>query len=198
MYFVTARSRTDRSRTERYLSKRKSYVITGDADSGKTRILKRLHDNADHLFKGRNVMLFHGIDPIAAWLDFAPSGNNQRDKLDALVDAIAENKVIVFFDDLHKLAGRKLQVAKQILNAAAHYWITTITTNRIPPTLRKFADNGKTELIELDSEIAFDGTIGIVIILVIAGVMAGHPELAIMAGIGGLLANGRLGSSNKT
>lgn len=196
MYFVTARSKTDKNRQERYLSKKKNHLITGDADSGKTRILKRVYENRAALFGEREVFIFHGIDPIAEWL--GNGGGNQRERLNNLIERISNNKALILFDDLHKLSGRKLQVAKEILGAAANYWITTITENRIPPTLRKFADDGRIEHLELDSAVAFDGTIGAVMLLVVVGVLAGHPELALMAGIGGLLANGRLGSSQKT
>lgn len=195
-YFVTARSKTDKNRQELYISKKKNYIVTGDADSGKSRILKRLHDNALHLFGTKPVYLFYGIDPIAQWL--GGDSGTQRERLDKLIEDIQRNRAIVLFDDLHKLAGRKLQVAKQILGAAAQYWISSISINRLPPTLRRFADDSKIEELALDSEVAFDGTMGAVILLVLVGVMAGHPELAIMAGVGGLLANGRLGSSNKT
>lgn len=194
-YFVTSRGKFDKGRTEQYISKKKSYVVTGDADSGKTKILKKIFDNAEHLYKCP-VYLFSGIDPISEWL--TDQGTNQTEKLKKLIERIEIEKAVVLFDDVHKLAGRKLQVAKQILAASARYWMSCININKIPPTLRRFADDNRVEHLELDSDVAFDGTMGAVILLVIIGVMAGHPELAIMAGIGGLLANGRLGSSNKT
>lgn len=196
MYFVTAKSKNDKNRHEMYLSKKKNFVITGDADSGKSRMLKRVHAERARIYGARPVYLFHGIDPIAQWLGGAPG--NQRERLDKLIDDISKSKALVMFDDLHKLSGRKLQVAKEILGAAANYWLTAITLNRIPPTLRRFADDSRVNHIELDSNVAFDGTVGVVIFLIVIAVIAGHPELALMAGIGGLLANGRLGSSNKT
>lgn len=196
MYFVTARSKHDKNRRERYISKRKNHLITGDADSGKTRILKRVYEERATLFSGREVFIFHGIDPIAEWL--GNGGGNQRERLNSLIERIGNNNSLVLFDDLHKLSGRKLQVAKEILSAAGNYWISALSENRIPPTLRKYADDGRIEHIELDSSVAFDGTIGAVILLVLVGVAAGHPELALMGGIAGLLANGRLGSSSKT
>ncbi|MDY0137801.1 MAG: hypothetical protein RBS36_11580 [Thiomicrospira sp.] len=195
-YFVTARAKYDKGRREEYINKKKSYVVTGDADSGKTRLLRKLFAEHGEIYKTLGFY-FGATEPVADWLEQA-DGKNQREKLENLLTKIMEAKAVVYFDDLHKLAGRKLQIAKLILNHARIYWLTTIDIQRIPPTLRRFADTDKVKLIELNSDVAFDGTIGIVILLVIAGVMAGHPELAIMAGIGGLLANGRLGSSNKT
>lgn len=195
-YFVTARAKFDKGRREEYINKKKSYVVTGDADSGKTRIIRKMFADHHEIYKTPGFY-FSATEPVAEWLGQA-EGQNQRAKLEDLLLKIMNSKAVVYFDDLHKLAGRKLQIAKLILNHARIYWITAIDVQRIPPTLRRFADTDKVKLIELNSDVAFDGTIGVVMLLVIVGVLAGHPELALMAGIGGLLANGRLGSSNKT
>ena len=196
-YFVTSRGKYDKNRSELYIQKKRCYLITGDADSGKTRLLRRLHKEHNSIYKTKSFY-FSAIDPIAVWLNQAKEGDNQHEKLDSLVKEIEESKVTIYFDDLHKLTGRKMQIAKLILNSTNHYMISALGLQRIPPTMRRLADDSKVKLIELDSDVAFDGTIGIVMLFIIGGALAGFPEIAIVAGIGGLLANGRLGSNNNT
>lgn len=168
-------------------------LITGMHDSGKSRMLNRIHAEEREIFgaKIKSPAIWLGaLQPLAAWSDAPHIGewwdkravelaeqNAEKnavdrniaavrpwcklkawEKTEALPDYIADTGAVVFLDDCHKLAGRKLQIARECA-MAARIWIASASTEaRIPPNLRSVMLRRDPQIIRLDSDVAYDAT----------------------------------------
>ena len=167
---------------EQALPKTKPLLITGAHDSGKTRWLTRLFDEAQSIWgpkskaqsKGEPLWL-SALRPLSAWSDnknianwWEKSEKNSEhipfNKLpmwrrsETLPLYIEETKAVLFIDDAHKLTGRKLQIARECVLAARIFVIAASEEQRIAPNLRTIVLRRQTEIISLDSEVAYDAT----------------------------------------
>lgn len=176
-------------------------LITGMHDSGKSRMLNKIHTEEREIFgaKIKSPAVWLGaLQPLAAWSDAPHIGewwdkrsaelaeqnaekndvdprastscngrkNQPRpwsklkawEKTEALPDYIAQTGAVVFLDDCHKLAGRKLQIARECA-MAARIWIASASTEaRIPPNLRAVMLRRDPQIIRLGSDVAYDAT----------------------------------------
>ena len=186
---------------EMHLSKKKPVVITGEAGSNKSRTLQRLYKNHDALHAKRPALCLSAFDPIAAWIDdtnfqkwlseHRPDASNQWSKLNALPEWIAETKAVVYFDDAHKLAGRKMHMGRRILDASSQFYLTAATVGRMPPTLRLICDSDRIQMVKLSTNASYDATKALIFCLLIVMGAAGAWEAAIVIGIFTQLASGR-------
>lgn len=143
---------------------------------------------------------------IAAWWDnraneqaerFSEKGDVDRNNLprpwsklkawertEALPDYIAETGAVVFLDDCHKLAGRKLQIARECAMAARIWIASTSTEARIPPNLRSVMLRRDPQIIRLGSDVAYDATNVFTWLLAVALIVAGAWEAGfVVAGL---------------
>lgn len=166
-------------------------LITGMHDSGKSRMLERLHAEEREIWgaKIKSPALWLGaLRPLGAWSDaphvadwwtlraaelknrFEAGETVDRDKCrewaklkawektEALPDYISDTGALVFLDDCHKLAGRKLQIARAC-TMAARVWVASASSeNRIPPNLRSIMLRRDPQIIRLGSDVAYDAT----------------------------------------
>lgn len=166
-------------------------LITGMHDSGKSRMLNKLHAEEREIFgaKIKSPAIWLGaLQPLGAWSDAPHIGEwwdkrvaeqadrfPEKDEVDrnilrpwaklkawekteALPDYVADTGAVVFLDDCHKLAGRKLQIARECA-MAAKVWIASASTEaRIPPNLRAVMLRRDPQIIRLGSDVAYDAT----------------------------------------
>jgi len=187
--------------SEKYLSKKKSLLFTGEAGSNKSRTLNRIYKNHNHLYPNRPALMISAFSPIAAWVDHKgfnkwlianrPEATTQWAKLDALPEYVAETKAVVYIDDAHKLSGRKMHTARRLLDAASKWNITTASINRMPPTLRLIADTSRVEMVKLSTHASYDATKALIFLALIGLAITGAWEAAIVVGLMTQLASGR-------
>lgn len=80
------------------------------------------------------------------------------ERSEALADYVQETGAVLFLDDCHKLAGRKLQIARQC-TLAARIWVAgTSDEQQIPPNLRSVMMRRDPQMIRLGSDVAYDAT----------------------------------------
>ena len=173
------------------ITKKTSTLITGMHDSGKSRMLERLHAEERQIWgaKIKSPALWLGaLRPLGAWSDaphvadwwtqraaelqarFEAGEAVDRDKrrewsklrawekTEALPDYISETGALVFLDDCHKLAGRKLQIARAC-TMVARVWVASASNeNRIPPNLRSVMLRRDPQIVRLGSDVAYDAT----------------------------------------
>lgn len=166
-------------------------LITGMHDSGKSRMLERLHTEERDIWGAKikaPAVWLGALRPLGAWSDsphlaawwtqraetlrarFLAGEPVDRDKCrewaklkawektEALPDYISETGAVVFLDDCHKLAGRKLQIARAC-TLAARIWIASASSeHRIPPNLRSVMLRRDPQIIRLGSDVAYDAT----------------------------------------
>jgi hypothetical protein len=162
------------------VSRARPMLITGAHDSGKSRWLDRLHAEAPDVWgKKCKAPPLHlcALRPIGAWSDAPHIGQwwdgTQADKTapprpwaklpaweksEALALYAQETGAVVFIDDAHKLAGRKLQIARACAMAARIWVVTASEEQRIAPNLRAVLMRRDPQVFRLGSEVSYDAT----------------------------------------
>lgn len=207
-YREKANSRSNDSIVEKYISTKKPLLILGDGDSGKTRSMMKFYDSSPDIWRRKPPpILLSGVNPLMQWIeqdaviDYAESisiawkGLKQYQKVQLLIDYCENQSPVVFVDDLHRLTGRKLQIAKACMRDNV-FIATAITHNRLPPTVRDMVVRRKPQTFTMSTNVAYDATTAFAWFFVVIFIVAGLTEMAILAGGFNLLANGRRGSSN--
>ncbi len=232
-------------------------LITGAHDSGKSRMLQKLHEeeraiwgkkiDAAALWLGalRPLGAWSDAEHVAAWWDaraatltaqasarraasemaddLASVEANRRSRLsaaagtkvgaggtaakpdqlrpwtklkaweraEALPDYIRDTGAVLFLDDCHKLAGRKLQIARECA-LAARVWVASASSeNRIPPNLRSVMMRRDPQVIRLGTDVAYDATNVMTWMLALVLLAAGAWEASIVVAGLKALSNGR-------
>ena len=188
--------------SEKYLSKKKPILIAGESGSNKTKTLARLFNSHEDLHGKKPAMRISAFDPITMWSDH-PEFNDwlntkytdqkfpQWKKLELLPEWVLSKKVVMYFDDMHKLTGRKMHLVRRLLDASFQWYGTSSRINRIPPTLRIAIDTDRVQLIRLSTKNSYDATKALVFIMLVLMAAAGAWEAAIVLGIFSQLASGR-------
>ena len=213
--FVTKTRKYGKVISEKTISIKRSILITGAHDSGKSRWVNRLYENAPQIWGAKikaQPLMLGALLPLAAWSDSTAVKNwweaerekeqqsnddrvripwtklKQWERAEILPIYIQETTAVVFIDDAHKLSGRKLQIARLCVLSAKVTVVTASEEQRIPPNLRGVLMRQEPQIFRLNSEVAYDAT-NIVMWFLIAGcVLMGAWEAALV--LGGLKALG--------
>ncbi len=188
------------------LSIRRDVLIIGANSSGKSRWLEKLHEHAAVMWIGREPYKLRALEPLQRWTDdprleaFAAARGLQWSKLvqykraDLLCEWIEATKPVLFLDDCHKLAGRKLDLACRMARAAGVVVAATWAEESTPMSLRMLLDKRDPQRVKLKSDAAYDVTGMALWLLIIIALGAGAWQLA--AALGGMkvLGGGRRAS----
>lgn len=188
---------------DRTLSIKKDLLISGPNSSGKTRWIAKLADKSAEIWPDREKIHLRALEPLQRWYEdprvIAHARAAGRDwpklkayeRVDALLEWVGQNKVVLLLDDAHKLAGRKLDIAIQLCRAATQLVIGSFAENSLPMSLRMLVDAREPQRISLASDAAYDATaMGIWLVIIIA-LGAGWWQLAAVMGGMKVLAGGR-------
>lgn len=213
--FVTKNRKYGKVLAEKAISIKKPILVTGAHDSGKTRWLTRLHEQASEIWGAKNKyppLFLDTISPLSAWVDSptlaswwdqqqqleqiqAPNTARkpwkqlkQHERAEALPLCCEDTKALLFIDDAHKLSGRKLQLARECLLASRLFVISASEEQRIPPNLRNVVLRREPQIFRLDSDVAYDATKVLLWSIIALCIMAGAWEAALI--LGGLQALG--------
>lgn len=152
-------------------------LITGAHDSGKSRFLEKLHQEERNIW-GKKIdapaLWLSPLRPIGAWSDaehIADWWDKHPDnaarpwkklkaweRTETLPDYVRDTGAVLFIDDAHKLAGRKLQIARECALAARVWVASAADEQRIAPNLRAVMLRRDPKIIRLGSEVAYDAT----------------------------------------
>ena len=213
--YVTKTQRMGNTISEEAISTKRPILVTGAHDSGKSKWVDRLYENAAEIWgtKSKTAPLYlHTLRPLVAWSDEpdvekwwesqreaeektdlnnarAPwKALKQYQRAEALPDYCKDTKAVLFIDDAHKLAGRKLQIARQCVLASRVFVIAASEEQRLPPNLRTVVMRRDPQIFRLNSEVAYDATNLLMWAFLVACLAAGWWEAA--AVLGGLKALG--------
>jgi len=112
----------------------------------------------------------------------------QWERSEVLPDYCRDTNAVLFIDDAHKLAGRKLEIARLCVMASKIHVIAASEEQRIPPNLRAVLMRRDPQIFRLDSEVAYDATSLLMWLFIAASMGAGFWEISIV--LGGLKALG--------
>lgn len=207
------------------VTRKKPILVTGAHDSGKTRWLTRLYENAEPIWGAKikaDPLWLSALRPLAAWCDSpcvidwwektrkleeAEQANEgetpgskktdarkpwsklkQWERSEVLPDYCRDTGAVLFIDDAHKLAGRKLELARLCVMASKIHVIAASEEQRIPPNLRAVLMRRDPQIFRLDSEVAYDATSLLMWLFIAVSMGAGFWEISVV--LGGLKALG--------
>ena len=200
-------------------------LITGAHDSGKSRMLEKLHSeeraiwgkkiDASALWLGalRPLGAWSDAEHVAAWWDAraatlaakvgaggtAVKADMLRpwvklkawERAESLPDYLRDTGAVLFIDDCHKLAGRKLQIARECALTAKVWVASASDEQRIPPNLRSVMMRRDPQIIRLGSDVAYDATSVMTWILALVLLASGAWEASLVVAGLKTLAGGR-------
>lgn len=198
-------------RVETNLSTKSCHLITGPHDSGKSRMLIRMRDDWAGIWGAKikhPPIYLSALSPISVWTDLdhvvawhkkdSPDQPwaklKQQQKVDRLVDYVADTKAVVIVDDAHKLTGRKLQIARNCIISSKIWLISSIAENRLAPNLRTIVERRQPQRTSLASDASYDATSVVVWSLVFFTILIGWWQAGIVLGGMKALGSGRRSS----
>lgn len=216
--YVTKTKRMGNTISEEAISTKRPILVTGAHDSGKTKWVERLHEHAGEIWgtKSKTSPLYlNTLSPLAAWCDEPdvekwweglrvteeaadPTTSRvpwkalkQHDRAEALPDYCKDTKAVLFIDDAHKLAGRKLQIARKCVLASRLFVIAASEEQRMPPNLRTVVMKRDPQIFRLDTDVSYDATNLFMWAVLVACLAAGWFEAAMVLGGLKMLGSGR-------
>ncbi|HEF9827174.1 TPA: hypothetical protein SB195_001708 [Campylobacter coli] len=198
---------------ETYISKKSDILITGINASGKSKRLNSFLKNAKDLWKKEHIIFFHATDSLSEIfhrnLDNDDEtkrliyGNENANlnlenldtsknylKIIALVEKSKNSTLII--DDLDKLTGKKLEMAKELLRNCKRFIATAKDENSINKTIGGILKGRRKrlEVIALSSKASLDATNALFVIFVLALFATGLYELALLVTAGRIAMRG--------
>ncbi|EIC6068487.1 hypothetical protein LAG23_001633 [Campylobacter coli] len=197
---------------EIYISKKSDILITGINASGKSKRLNSFLQNAKDLWKKEHVIFFHATDSLSEIfhrnldnddetkrLIYGENANLNLENLDtsknylkiiALVEKSKNSTLII--DDLDKLNGKKLEMAKELLRNCKRFIATAkdeISINKTIGGILK-SRRKKLEIVSLSSKASIDATNALLVLFVLALFATGLYELALLVTAGRIAMRG--------
>ncbi|EMQ3101383.1 hypothetical protein WF003_001737 [Campylobacter coli] len=185
-----------------FISKKSDILITGINASGKSKRLNSFLQNAKDLWKKEHVIFFHATDSLSEIfhrnldnddetkrLIYGENANLNLENLDtsknylkiiALVEKSKNSTLII--DDLDKLNGKKLEMAKELLRNCKRFIATAkdeISINKTIGGILK-SRRKKLEIVSLSSKASIDATNALLVLFVLALFATGLYELALL------------------
>ena len=216
--YVTKTKRMGNTISEEAISTKRPILVTGAHDSGKTKWVERLHEHAGEIWgtKSKTAPLYlNTLSPLAAWSDDPDvekwwegsrlteeaadpatarvpwKAMKQHARAECLPDYCKDTKAVLFIDDAHKLAGRKLKIARKCVLASRLFVITASEEQRMPPNLRDVVIKRAPQIFRLASEVSYDATNIFMWAFLVACRAAGWFEAAMVLGGLKMLGAGR-------
>jgi hypothetical protein len=213
--YVTKTKRMGNTLSEEAISTKRPILVTGAHDSGKSKWVERLHEHAGEIWgtKSKTAPLYlDTLRPLVAWSDEpdlekwwegkrleeektdinnarAPwKSIKQYARAEALPDYCKDTGAVLFIDDAHKLAGRKLQIARKCVISSRLFVMAASEEQRLPPNLRTVVMRRDPQIFRLNSEVSYDATNLFMWAFLVACLAAGWWEAALV--LGGLKALG--------
>ncbi|EKO0309371.1 hypothetical protein ACSKZC_001868 [Campylobacter coli] len=195
-----------------FISKKSDILITGINASGKSKRLNSFLQNAKDLWKKEHVIFFHATDSLSEIfhrnldnddetkrLIYGENANLNLENLDtsknylkiiALVEKSKNSTLII--DDLDKLTGKKLEMAKELLRNCKRFIATAkdeISINKTIGGILK-SRRKKLEIVSLSSKASIDATNALLVLFVLALFATGLYELALLVTAGRIAMRG--------
>lgn len=195
-----------------FISKKSDILITGINASGKSKRLNSFLQNAKDLWKKEHVIFFHATDSLSEIfhrnldnddetkrLIYGENANLNLENLDtsknylkiiALVEKSKNSTLII--DDLDKLNGKKLEMAKELLRNCKRFIATAkdeISINKTIGGILK-SRRKKLEIVSLSSKASIDATNALLVLFVLALFATGLYELALLVTAGRIAMRG--------
>jgi len=197
---------------ETYIKKSESLMIIGSHASGKSREISKIHKEADNIYKQDTQIYINAIDPFTDWYH----QNIKKKDTDIFIESLDDNelrdetiadikkqhikiqtlinkshKSILFIDDIDLLKGKKKETAKDMMRVSSIIICTTKSKQDIDKTLLDILNKKNFTEIALLSDVSYDATNIIFIVMIVGMLVSGMHELAILIMAGRYIVKGK-------
>lgn len=169
--FVTKSAKFGQRISEKNISVKKSLLLTGEPNSGKSRWITRLHEHAVEIWGSKSKatpLLLNARSVSSSWCEVPAlqqwwqqqqkgAGKHKTwaelevsQRLKTLPDYCADTGAVLFIDDAHKLGGPSLTLALKCVQAARIWVVAAYREDRIAPELLEALAQGKPQHFELN------------------------------------------------
>lgn len=187
--------------TSKYVPKTNNIIIIGSHGSGKTRMLSKFAEHAANLYRKKdilaNVIFFKASDSLAEIIHNNLEEGKSRDVLAEFLDVdindltlnqitriealkVKAKKCILVIDDIDKLSGKKLELAKEFVRDARIIAISAFNESMINKTIYDKVKKKNIEYIDLKTTTSKDATNYLFIAFVAFIFLCGWHELALL------------------
>lgn len=185
----------------KYVQKTKNIIIIGSHGSGKTRMMDKFAEHAAKLYKKKEelakVIFFKASDSIAEIIHNNLEEGKSKDSLAEFLDVdindltlnqitriealkVKAKKCILIIDDVDKLSGKKLELAKEFVRDARIIAISAFNESMINKTIYDKVKKKSIEYIDLKTTTSKDATNYLFIGFVAFIFLCGWHELALL------------------
>lgn len=192
---------------ERWLSVKRDVMVIGANASGKTRWLMRLAAQAGSVWRNKPAIFLRAVNPVGSWtadprvIEYTEKETKLPwaklkcwERTEWLIKWAESTKAVVIIDDVHTLAGRKLDIALRLVRVAGVVVTGASQENRIPINLRMSLLARDPQIESLKTEAAYDVTSVFMWLVLLCAMFAGAWQLAAVLGGLKLLGSGRRAS----
>lgn len=182
--------------TKENLSVKASFLIEGEAQSGKSKWLGRLYSAHSTIWRDKDCFFLGGRQSIGQWLTndklkaFAYAAGQDYGKLqqwqrvDVMKAYFEAEKPVLLLDNADLLAGQKLELATDLLRLCGVFGASCKTETRLQVSVRMAIQARKPQIVTLKSEAPSDMTEVLMLIFTLISLGVGAYGLA--AALGGL------------
>jgi len=193
----------DKKVKETYISKKNNLIIYGLNASGKTKELNKVWNARKEIWNKDKFIKLDAFESLTEWInnnikthekdlfeeenrkmfeeeniDISKEINKQYIKIKILKEK-AKNGII-FVDDVDKLTGKKLEIAKDIIRDAKQTIMTATDELSINKTILYLNRKTKTKEINLKTTSSYDATNMLIVIAILGMFVTGQTELAVL------------------
>lgn len=178
------------------LSLKKSHLIIGADNAGKSRWISKLRKEANVIWRNRPVLALRSVDAVTDWVAQLPRDfRNAHDAPKTMTERIELMREyvrggVLLVDDVHRLQGRKVDYMHELISDARYVIASATSTQKIHPKVRHTLMSREPVIHELQSGTAYDATHAIVWILVVVLMVAGMGEMSVILAGANLLTRG--------
>jgi hypothetical protein len=199
---------------EKYISKKKSILITGLEASGKSKMLGKIYENRFEVYPKANGFIYiKSTDSLSDWfrnfsqldvdnyceeldddelLQVESDLKKQYMKIQILLNT-TKNKIL-FVDDIDKATGKKKEVLKDMLRLCKLVVATSKDDKEMDKSIVNFFYRTEHSVIPLGTQGSYDATNYLFVALLLGMVVSGAYEVAVVVM---MLRYGMKGLSNK-
>ncbi len=196
---------------EIYISKKKNILITGLEAAGKSKELGKIINKKEELFKNKKHLLLNAKDSFSTWYNTNITTKDINKMLEAIEDEEEKEELeknlkkphvkeftlinraenaIIFIDDIDMLQGKKLEMVKNIIRVAYIVIATAKEETAVNKTIMFLLKKKGVTTVELSTESSYDATNMLFVVFIVAMLISGQYELAMLVMAGRYLTKG--------
>lgn len=200
----TLDGRFENKAKEKYIPKKQNLLLLGENASGKTKEFTKIKKKIDKIYPKNQILIFEGKESLADWLyknikdddislifkelneeekiKIEKEAKKQYIKLQILKEKAKNN--IILIDDIDMLAGKKLEIMKDLVRVSKVVIATAKNEHTIDRTIFTTLQKKEYNAVRLTTKVSFDATYYLFAAVIVALLVTGNYELSLFVMMG--------------